>query len=433
MKKLLILCLAAAALPVFADNPTQALDAGLQQAKQRHAPVLVDFHAPWCYSCYYMKKNVLNGPEWGKIERETVVVELDADAPEGAYWMKQWNVKALPSYVVLNEKGEELGRIIAEQTRPNFYKQLGIIAGKGSTLAILQARVEKGGMSAIVAARDVLKVYHARRNAAAGLTWFNGLPSHIRHTVDRDVKVQQWLDRLELQRAFLAKENTACLKAGEVVLRSGLGCEYPYELDMVMACAADLPQAERARLFAAQRKTVDKLVEFSAFGSKRCADQRSIVFTAADLYQSLGDKAAESAVLEHAIADTEHKIGGDLKKDRNLADNLRVYLDRAGKTDRLDALLVKLIAAYPGDYVYAYRHGKNLLARGQAAEALPFLTQAAEKAYGINRLKVADQRAQALMQLNREDEARQVIAEALKANGPWFPEEADKLKALLNS
>jgi hypothetical protein len=54
-------------------------------------------------------------------------------------------------------------------------------------------------------------------------------------------------------------------------------------------------------------------------------------------------------------------------------------------------------------------------------------------AYGINRLKNAQARVASLKALNRTDEARQVVAETLKANGPWFPEEAAKLKALLSA
>src|SRR5260221_4314153 len=90
-------------------------------ARTRHTPVLVDFHAPWCYSCYYMKKNVLNGAQWQRAQRETTVVELDADSPEGARRMAQWRVKAMPTYLLLNAQGQELGRILGEQTRGEFY------------------------------------------------------------------------------------------------------------------------------------------------------------------------------------------------------------------------------------------------------------------------------------------------------------------------
>ena len=91
----------------------------------------------------------------------------------------------------------------------------------------------------------------------------------------------------------------------------------------------------------------------------------------------------------------------------------------------------KLVAAYPDDYVYAYRYGRNLVERGEFARALPWLEQAAPKAYGVNRLSVAQYRAEALRKLGRDDDAKQVVADALKANGPFFADEVLKLKAVL--
>ncbi len=91
----------------------------------------------------------------------------------------------------------------------------------------------------------------------------------------------------------------------------------------------------------------------------------------------------------------------------------------------------RLIATWPDDYVYPFRFGRSLLERERASEALPYLERAATRAYGENRLKVAEQRVRALKRLGRVDDARRVAAEALKANGPWFPEQATALKAQL--
>src|SRR5581483_10283102 len=191
------------------------------------------------------------------------------------------------------------------------------------------------------------------------------------------------------------------------------------------------PAGEQKRLLSSQRASMDKLIANHVFSkSPTCADERSAVLTAADLYAKLGDKKAEQSVLGRAIKRDQKKLGGNLKKDRNLADNERVYLDRAGRTKEFDALLVKLIAAYPDDYVYNFRYGKSLLARGEAEKALPYFEKAAEKAYGQNRLAVAQQRAQALIKLGRRDEAKKVAADALAQNGPWFPDDVAKLKQI---
>lgn len=432
MKLLLRAALMLLAIPALAGE-SPALDAALKSAAERKAPVVIDFHAPWCYSCYYMAKHVLTGPEWDKVRRQAVVIELDADAGEGAAVKAKWNVKALPSYLVLDGQGRELGRILGEQTRAEFYAKLGAILGRGAALDALAARVRDGGKASVEAGREVLRSYHARYDADGALAWIAQLPQAARSALERDNQAVLTLRRIELQRAAAQKDGGACLIAGEAALAGDLGCERAYDLDKYRECAAVLPAAERQSRLAAQRPAMQKLVEQRVFGrrAQACADERSVVLAAADLYKDLGDAEAEAAVLQQAITALDHRLAGDLKKDRNQADNLRVYLDRAGAQQALDTLYPKLIAAWPEDYVYAFRYGRSLLARGKAAEALPYLEKAAPKAYGINRLKVAEQRVLALKALKRDAEARVVVSEALQANGPWFPEDAAKLKALL--
>ena len=64
---------AAGAVPDGADP----FEAALAQARERRVPVLVDYTAPWCYSCYYMARNVLTGAEWRWVEHAGWVVFED--------------------------------------------------------------------------------------------------------------------------------------------------------------------------------------------------------------------------------------------------------------------------------------------------------------------------------------------------------------------
>jgi len=116
------------------------VDAAIATARKAHSPVLLDFSAPWCYSCYFMETHVLNGAEWNALEAKVVVAPVDADSPDGAAWMKKLEVKALPAYVVLDENGAELGRILAEQTRDVFYPAIGKIIAGASTLDLFKAK-----------------------------------------------------------------------------------------------------------------------------------------------------------------------------------------------------------------------------------------------------------------------------------------------------
>lgn len=419
---------------VAASAQVTSLEQALTEAGKRNAPVLLDFHAPWCYSCYYMKKNVLTGPEWQKLERETVVLDVDADSPEGAALKERFQVKALPSYVVLNSDGDELGRISAERTRAQFYPELAAITGRNTALMVLRGRAERGGPAGIEASREVLDSYLARRDGAAGKQWFAALPEAVRAEQQADARVQRLLARLELQQAVAAKQPLACLAAGAQALKGKLDCESAYDLDQVLRCTDGQPPEARREVLAPLRAAHDQVLDQRILSKKpSCADVRTAVFVAADFYEALGDKKAESQVMRRAIASLESQVFSNPKTDRNASDNLRVFLEANGDDDKLDALLVKLIAAYPDDYVYANRYARLLAKRGQYQKALPFFQQAGEKAYGLNRLKNAEGWVAVLIKLQRPDEARQVAAAALKANGPWFPDDAARLKKLVTT
>jgi thiol-disulfide isomerase/thioredoxin len=432
----LLLLFSAGIAEAAADKPdTPTLDAALKTAVERKAPVLVDFHAPWCYSCYYMAKHVLVGPEWEKIEHKTVVVELDADSPEGAYWKTLWGVKALPSYVILKPDGaggsSELGRILAEQRQDEFIAQVNDILKRSTTLDDLKTAAAGSGAAALKAAREALSVYRARYDES-GLAWYQSLPADARKRYDADPAIALLIERLKLLQASKSEDAALCEAIAPKVFAGDLGCERPYEIDRWSACTANSAPAARKAVFESQREPMKKLVDQRVFGKgPLCADQRSAVLALADVYEGSGQKTEREALLRKAVAQVQQRAAGHLASDRNLADNWRVYLEVLEDNSALDALYPKLIAAYPDDYVYAFRYGRNLLARGQADKALPYLEQASDKAYGQNRLKVAEQRVKALKALKRDAEARTVVAEALKANGPWFPEDAAKLKAAL--
>jgi hypothetical protein len=425
---LVLLCATGAACAAESDTP-QTVDAALAAAQREQRPLFIDFQAQWCYSCYYMATHVLSGPKWRPFTQRMRELEVDADSPDGAAWMTKLGIKALPSFVVLKPDGAELGRIVAEQPPEKFYPALERILAGSDALDALRAQAAKGSVPAIA---DALAGYHARSEYSAGLDWYATLPAALRAKADKDARAAQWHDRLQLEVAAKAKDDRACIAAAQRVLSGDPGCDRYYVVETLLGCSEKTPQDQRRKLLAAQRPALDSLLNEQVFVTPpRCADQRSAVMASAELDNALGDAAAEKALFDRAIAFVRAQLGDDFAKDRNLADNLRVYLTHAERSAELDALMPKLMAAYPDDYVYAYRYGRSLLDRKKPAEALPYLEQAAEKTFGANRLVVAQLRVKALLALNRRSDAQKVAADALQANGPWFPEAAAELKALL--
>lgn len=433
MKKLIVstaLLFLASAHAAETRTPATIGDA-LTQATQQHRPVLVDFHAVWCYSCYYMASHVLNGPEWQAIERKAIVIEADADSPDGRQWMDKLKITALPSYVVLDEHGNEQGRILAEQPRQKFYPRVNAILSGSDALEPLKDKASHGSTDALVAALDV---YKARNDSAAGLAWYDQLPANVRQAASKNDRAVTSLEQLHLAQAKARKDSSAILASAQKVLAGDAGCSRPYVLLDLLQASEKLSDAQRRSVLSAQRKATDNYLDTQIFTARpNCADQRSAVIASADLDAATGDSVGEKALLDRAIDTTRRALGNDLTSDRNLADNLRVYLARAKRSDELDVYQRKLIAAYPDDYVYAYRYGRSLLESNHPEAALPWLAQAADKAYGVNRLTVTGYQVQALKSLHRQADAEQLVTAVLKENGPWFPEQAAELKASLKS
>lgn len=416
---------AAQTKPAMAPELREAL----ALAAKRRLPTLVEFRAPWCYSCYYMARHVHIGIEWDELKRRAVVVELDADSPQGAAQMEAWNLKPLPAYVVLDADGVEVGRILGEQKRDVFYARMEGFLAPGARLDELRKAATAGGSKGRQATEAALAAFHARNAAEEGLRWFYDLPGPVRRAYEPDPGLNDRLARLRLMEAAEVHDAPNCALVAPAVFAKA-GCELPYEMQRYQACLGE-PAAPDA-LLRAQRTPLEALVANGVFGGQNgCADERRIVLALADLYRRLGEPELRLRLLDRAADELRGRLAVDLGRDRSAADNLRVYIEQAEHWDQYDALMPRLIATWPEDYVYPFRFGRSLLERERPSEALPYLERAAARAYGENRLRVAQQRVRALKRLGRREDARRVAAEALKANGPWFPELVAALKAEL--
>lgn len=426
MKRVLCAIVLASTTFLAQAGEVGTVDAALARARQAHQPVFIDFTAPWCYSCYYMASHVLSGAEWEALKQRAITVEVDADSPDGTAWMKKLEVKALPAYVVLDANGKERGRILAEQPRAKFYPMVDAILAGAGTLDDYRAKAKAGDGEAV---RTVLASHQARGDGKGGLDWYATLSASVRTKIDRDAKVTLLRDRLALERARKDDNDVEAVAAARRVLAGDPGCDRIYVVMDLLGASESMPKAERDAVLRAQKPALDALLARDVFvATPGCADQRSAVFASSELEAALGDAVGEKAVLDRGIAAARARLGDDVGKDRNAADNLRVYLTMAKRTAELDVLYPELIAAYPDDYVYPYRWGRSLLERGDPARALPLLEQAADKAYGVNRLTVAKLRVDALHKLDRATDAKAVANEALELNGAWFPEQAAELR-----
>lgn len=396
--------------PVRAEGWQPSLPKALAEAQASKRRVLVDFTAPWCYSCYYMDKNVFDRASFWDAVKGVVLARIDVDQPEGRALKEQRRVRFLPTFLVLEADGREVGRILGEQREAEFLSQLQALLRTGKRGAEDEAVAK---LEAALARDDSEK--------AAGLV-AKPAPASAQALAGR----ADW--RKLALRARLRRKPSAEALAAMAELNDG--CDFAYDLD------AGLKGRPSREALQALRTRLDAWYErrYWVPGRDRCADFRSGVEAMADFYEVAGDTAAKAATLDRAaILSSSESDRAGVGSDRNLDDNRRFFLDAAGRDGDLEALYPRLIEAYPSDYVYAYRYAKWLAAKKRDAEALPLVEKAARLCYGANRLQVTQLQAEILGRLNRKPEAQALLRRELRAYGAKLPKEVKPLRDLLGS
>lgn len=82
-------------------------EAALEAAKNQKKPIFIDFYATWCGPCKMMKLHTFSNKEVATFYNENFInLALDGEKGKGAELMEKYNLKAFPSLLYLNEKGE---------------------------------------------------------------------------------------------------------------------------------------------------------------------------------------------------------------------------------------------------------------------------------------------------------------------------------------
>ena len=425
----------------------QTIDSALEAAKAAHEPVLVDFSALWCHSCWWMKTNVMNGSDWEALGKHLVYVESDSDSADGEAWMKKLKISGLPTYVMLDSSGRELGRIVGEAKRDEFYPKIDRWVGGADTLEKLKTQAAHGGAVDVAQALDV---YAAREDYTAAFAWYASLPAVLRQQAAKDAKVVLDLEAMHMKQdkhgllsTKVASEKAAfaknCVDHGQRALASNPDYDDRIDIDTLSDCSDGFPPAQRTALLAAPVSTAAGYLDEQKLSKRPLPPgSRDAVLILGIVSKQIGDPAGSKAIFDRGIAAYRHQMddgkgGLDLKKDRSAADDLYALYRFAGQNDQKMAMLKQLAGVYNDDCNYSLAYGKALLSDGKAAEALPYLEKAAGMATGRYVLRVAKTRAQALIALQRRHDAEIVVSDALQTVGSWFPEDKEELKHLLNS
>ncbi len=117
----------------------------LQMAKKQNKPIFVDCYTTWCGPCKILAKEVFTQKEVADFFNQNFVcVSLDMEKGEAIKLKKDWKLKAFPTLMFLDSKGNENHRIVGAFGATEFleYSKMGLDENKMS--ARLQKRYEAG-------------------------------------------------------------------------------------------------------------------------------------------------------------------------------------------------------------------------------------------------------------------------------------------------
>lgn len=119
------------------------VEAALARAAQTGQRVLLEFDANWCPSCRQLEREVLHAPEGAALARQMIPVRLDFDAPANRRFVERYVVLGLPTVVVLDAHGTQVGRIMGYEGKDHWLGQARAALEAGDPLPALRAAVAR--------------------------------------------------------------------------------------------------------------------------------------------------------------------------------------------------------------------------------------------------------------------------------------------------
>ncbi|MFC3196660.1 thioredoxin family protein [Parapedobacter deserti] len=121
----------------------------LQQAAVENKLIFLDGYAVWCGPCKTMDREVFTREEVGSFFNQTFInVKRDMERGEGIALKERYNIKAYPTYLFINAKGEEVHRIVGSSSADEFINKAQIALQPENQLAALNQRYASGDRSA---------------------------------------------------------------------------------------------------------------------------------------------------------------------------------------------------------------------------------------------------------------------------------------------
>ena len=354
----------------FQADAAAAAEAAFEAARATERGVLLDFSAVWCPPCNLLAAEVLHATPPPEGLEDWLVVVLDVDDPSSFVLKDRYAIGSYPTVVAADASGRELSRVVGYPGREAFMDWLALAdapAAEPETLSPQQA--------AAVAWQKVQR----GEDAAAWL-----------------VRAEQGEPTPELRKARLQEapsvEDARWLAANE----RGTAAQWLYPALSLVEETPDLAPA---------------LLSVVHEDLPRASGQES-----SDLLYFAGRLSDEGTPwYAAAAAALRTTFTGEPEHDRGHYTWLASLMAMGGDVDGALAFLDEQASRWPDEPTWQLTGARLLLEAERLEDALALTAVGLERSWGDNRLRMATLRAQALVALDRHEDAAVLARETLAA------------------
>ena len=115
---------------------THAIDVALADAQAHHRRILLDMYTDWCEWCHALDDTTYVDPAFIQYSKKFTMSRINAEVD--TVTAARYHVQSYPTVLILNEKGEEIERVVGYSRAPEFIAQVqDYLAGKNTLASVL--------------------------------------------------------------------------------------------------------------------------------------------------------------------------------------------------------------------------------------------------------------------------------------------------------
>lgn len=414
----------------FIDND---LEGALSLAKKSKKLILADYGAPWCPACVRLESEVFGTREFTKLTKNVVKLYLNADDAANKEFGKKYQIKALPTLLVLNAEGEEIYRsldfkpvdVLAKEMTPHLKKT-------SMDWASLEKHAAGGDKKA---QRILADQAFAKLDYEAATKWYSLLGEN--NSFYGSAETSLWADKYEKDGAANeAKYIDVLNKWIKALPDSYLALVARVDLAKIYTeNKKELPADTKAELLKnielthavlASDKNLQKMWTEAAgdIAPYRKEEVLDYQISTAELLNNKEEKTKAVADLRASL----EKKSLSIKRPGEVLMGLG-YFRKVEWTAKEEQWLLDLDKTYPGTYAYPMKLTRFYMRAKSFDKALPYATTAVERGGGL-RFTNLKTLAEVQKELKQNESARKTIDTALNLPEAKLEKNQAAIKAL---